>query len=71
MDEAHLRAARFPSITSWIRTNVRGWSFSGLVDDAQLAQLVEAAQREMTAYVDSAGGVAFEARAHIVSATRK
>lgn len=66
----HRGTARFPTMSSWIHTNVRGWSFSDLVDDAQLAQLLEAAQREMSAYVGGTGEVAFDAHAHIVAATR-
>ncbi|MFO1301461.1 MAG: methyltransferase domain-containing protein [Burkholderiaceae bacterium] len=60
--------ARFASIDDWIRTNVRGWSFSALVDDDQLATLVAKAQRTMARFVAADASVAFDAPAHLLSA---
>ncbi|HLT26294.1 MAG TPA: methyltransferase domain-containing protein, partial [Zeimonas sp.] len=57
--------ARFPSLESWIRTNVRGWAFSDLVDDDQLQRLIETAAREMSDLETARGDVAFAAPAHI------
>ncbi len=62
--------ARFASIADWIRTEVRGWSYSELVDDDRLATLVDEAQRTMMRFVAADGSVAFDAPAHVVSATR-
>ena len=62
--------ARFPSLDAWIRTNVRGWSFSELVDDEQLEALVVQAQHGMARFVDKDGSVAFGVSAHLVSARR-
>ena len=58
-DVAAGRDARFPSLDAWIRTNVRGWSFSELVDDEQLEALVVQAQRGMARFVQEDGSVAF------------
>ncbi len=64
----HAGTARFPSLESWIRTNVRGWAFSDLVSDAQLQQLLDAAARGMLDLQGAHGDVAFAASAHIVVA---
>lgn len=63
--------ARFPSLSGWIHTNVRGWAFSDLVDDRQLDALIGAARRSMARHLDAAGAVAFDAPAHLVSARRR
>jgi len=60
--------ARFPSLEAWICTNVRGWSFSDLVSDAQLQQLTDAAAHEMSQLQTTRGEVVFAAPAHIVVA---
>lgn len=66
--DTHPGTARFPSLESWIRTNVRGWAFSDLVSDARLQQLVDEAGREMLDLQTAHGEVAFAAPAHIVVA---
>ena len=38
----HDGEARFPSIRSWMHTDVRGWSLSERLDDAQFERLAEA-----------------------------
>ena len=62
--------ARFPSLDAWIRTNVRGWSFSELGDEEQLEALVVQAKRGMARFVQEDGSVAFGVSAHLVSARR-
>lgn len=68
--ETRAGVARFASIADWIRTDVRGWSYSALVDDDQLAALVDEAQRTMGRFVTVDGSVAFDAPAHVLGATR-
>jgi len=63
--------AFFPSLDAWIRTNVRGWSFSELVDDEQLDALIGEAQRTMSRFIGQDGSVAFDVSAHLVSASRQ
>jgi ubiquinone/menaquinone biosynthesis C-methylase UbiE len=62
--------ARFPSIQSWVHTDVRGWTLADLIDDAQYAELRQVAEAELTPYVQHDGSVAFPCSAHIVSAVK-
>jgi SAM-dependent methyltransferase len=62
--------ARFPSLESWMRTDVKGWTLADLIDDAQYQALLEAAKSELRRFVQPDGTVAFAAPAHIVSATK-
>jgi len=51
--------ARFPSIRSWMHTDVRGWTLSEKLDDAQFELLVGAAEQELGRFVASDGSVRF------------
>ena len=62
--------ARFPSIESWVHTDVKGWTLADLIDDRQYDQLRRAAATELTPYAQRDGSVAFRCPAHIVLATR-
>jgi SAM-dependent methyltransferase len=62
------KSARFPSIDSWVHTDVRGWTLADLIDDAQYQKLLETAREELSNFVQPDGTVAFEAGAHIVTA---
>jgi SAM-dependent methyltransferase len=62
--------ARFPSIEAWVHTDVKGWTLADLIDDAQYARLLSAAQAELGAFVQADGSVAFSAPAHILCATK-
>jgi len=62
--------ARFPSVDTWVYTDIKGWTLADLIDDADYARLVEAAPTALSAYVDANGGVAFDAPAHIVTFTK-
>lgn len=62
--------AHFPSIESWIHTDVKGWTLADLIDDAQYEALQQEAQTELKRFVRSDGSVEFRAPAHIVTATR-
>jgi SAM-dependent methyltransferase len=63
-------AARFPSIESWVHTDVKGWTLADLIDDVQYTQLLQAAQAELIPYVQRDGTVAFGCPAHIVVAAK-
>jgi SAM-dependent methyltransferase len=67
----HDGVARFPSIQSWIFTDVKGWTLADLIDDAQYAELLAAAEQSMHPFVTSDGSVAFSAPAHIVTVTKR
>jgi SAM-dependent methyltransferase len=62
--------ARFPSIKSWVHTDVKGWTLADLIDDDQYRLLLQEAEREMRRFVQPDGTVAFSSPAHIVVATR-
>jgi SAM-dependent methyltransferase len=62
--------ARFPSLASWIYTEIRGWTLADAIDDAGLDRLQREAAQEMQPFVTVDGTVEFAAPAHIVTATR-
>lgn len=62
--------ARFPSIDSWMYTDVKGWTLADALDDAQFERLLEEAKQELKVYVGEDGRVAFSAPAHIVTARK-
>ncbi len=59
--------ARFPSIRSWVFTDIKGWTLADVLDDEQFSRLQEHAEREMQPFVIDDGSVAFAAPAHIVT----
>lgn len=60
--------ARFPSIEAWVHTDVKGWTLADLIDEAQYRTLLREARKELTAYAQPDGTVAFGSPAHIVTA---
>ena len=62
--------ARFPSINSWIYTEIKGWTFADMIDDAQYQRLLPEAEKELRQFVTPEGTVAFRLPAHIVTATK-
>jgi SAM-dependent methyltransferase len=62
--------ARFPSIESWVHTDVKGWTLADLIDDAQYDKLRQAAETDLTLYVQGDGTVAFRSSAHVVTAVK-
>lgn len=60
--------ARFPSLESWIHTEIRGWTLAETLDDEAQRRLLVAATEVMQPYVSASGAVAFPAPAHIVRA---
>ena len=63
--------ARFPSIEAWVRTDVKGWTLADAIDDAQYAQLQQAAQQALKAFAKPDGSVRFDSPAHIVTAVKR
>lgn len=66
----HTGTARFPSIRSWLYTDIKGWVLADMLDDQQFEQLVAAAQQELQQFVIPDGSVAFPAPAHIITAIK-
>jgi ubiquinone/menaquinone biosynthesis C-methylase UbiE len=59
--------AKFPSIQSWIHAEVRGWVFSGMVNDAQLNELTRKAEKDFSDYTDAEGKVRFHVQVHVIT----
>jgi SAM-dependent methyltransferase len=66
----HVGAARFPSIESWVRTDVKGWTLADLIDDAQYRLLQREAKTALQRYTLADGTVVFNAPAHIATARK-
>jgi ubiquinone/menaquinone biosynthesis C-methylase UbiE len=67
--------ARFPSIESWVYTDIKGWVLADMLDDTQFELLVKEAKLSLSSFVNGEGvngegSVAFSAPAHIVSAVK-
>jgi SAM-dependent methyltransferase len=62
--------ACFPSMETWMRTEIKGWVLADVLDDRQFARLLEEAQRSLSAFVTPEGSVAFSALAHIASTVK-
>jgi ubiquinone/menaquinone biosynthesis C-methylase UbiE len=66
----HVGAARFPSIESWVRTEIKGWTLADLIDHAQYELLLSEAETALQPYTTADGTVTFAAPAHIVTARK-
>jgi ubiquinone/menaquinone biosynthesis C-methylase UbiE len=62
--------ARFPSIESWMHTDIKGWTLASLLDDAQFKLLLKEARRELQRFAGPDGSVKFSAPAHIITASK-
>ncbi len=62
--------ARFPSIEDWVYTDIKGWTLSEAIDEAQFQALLAAAKGTLARFTDDAGRVEFCAPAHIVTAVK-
>lgn len=63
-------AAKFPSIASWVHTDVKGWTLADMIDDAQFQALLTEAEGEMARFVAPDGSVRFNAPAHIATVAK-
>jgi SAM-dependent methyltransferase len=63
--------ARFPSIQSWVHTDVKGWTLANLIDDAQYRKLQQASVPALMQFVQADGTVAFRHPAHLVTAVKE
>ena len=60
--------ARFPSIRSWMHTDVRGWTLSDKLDEEQFEVLIREAENDLRGFVTPEGAVRFDHPALIASA---
>ena len=68
--ETHEGTARFNSIRWWMKTDVRGWTLSDMIDDAQFERLVYEGESELKEFTTPHGNVSFPTSVHIVSAVK-
>jgi SAM-dependent methyltransferase len=66
----HQGTARFPSIESWVYTDVKGWTIAHMIDEAGYRWLLDEAQRELRPFATGDGRVCFSAPGHIAAATK-
>jgi SAM-dependent methyltransferase len=66
----HEGSAHFPSLESWVFTEVKGWTAADLIDEAGYARLLAEAERELGRFRAADGTVVLSAPAHIVTATK-
>jgi ubiquinone/menaquinone biosynthesis C-methylase UbiE len=65
--KTRIGAARFDSITEWVRMDVRGWTLADMIDNDQYDALVRAANAELARFASSDGTVTFAAPGHIIA----
>jgi len=68
--ETHEGTTRFASLHDWLFTEVRGWTLSERIDDAQFARLEREAEAELGGFVAADGTVSFASPAHVMSAAK-
>ena len=62
--------ARFPSVSDWVTTDVKGWTLADVLDDRQLERLKAAAGESLKAFIGTDGVVSFPHPALLVTATK-
>lgn len=62
--------ARFPSLESWVHTDIKGWTLADQINDAQYTQLLNEAQTALAHFVTADGKVVFPSPAHLIRATK-
>ncbi|WP_119065163.1 class I SAM-dependent methyltransferase [Aggregatilinea lenta] len=65
--DTQMGTARFPSIASWVYTDIKGWVLSDALTDADITRLLAEAQGALAPFVTDGGSVAFAAPAHIIT----
>lgn len=63
--------ARFPSIRSWVFTEIKGWTLADRLDEAQFDLLLKEAERALRRFAAADGAVVFGTPVHIVTAGRR
>ena len=62
--------ARYPSIETWVHTDIKGWTIADRVSDAEYENMLDTAERELKVFTDDNGKVRFGHGAHIVTAQK-
>lgn len=66
----HDGRARFPSLDSWLHTDIRGWTLADEIDDDAYESLLAAARVDLRGFVGPDGSIDFAAPALIATAWR-
>lgn len=61
----HEGSARFASLEAWMHTEIRGWTLSEMIDDAQFDELVAAGRAHLSRFTGADGRIEFPAPALI------
>lgn len=62
--------ARFPSLKSWMYTDIKGWTLANDLNDVQFDRLQREAELALVDFVREDGSVRFAAPAHILAARK-
>jgi SAM-dependent methyltransferase len=64
--------ARFPDVRTMVEADVRGWlpAAGVMLSESQLGEILDDAEKALSAYVTADGSVAFDSPAHIVTARK-
>lgn len=62
--------ARFPSLASWVHTDIKGWTLADMIDDEQMQRLLGEARVALKPFVMRDGRVEFDAPAHLAMVTK-
>ncbi len=62
--------ARFPSLESWIYTDIKGWTLADRIDERQYETLQREAPAALSRFVAPDGSVRFDSPAHLVIAAK-
>lgn len=62
--------AQFPSLESWVYTDIKGWVFAEMINNAEFEMLLQEAKQALSQFVTGDGSVCFDAPAHIVTAVK-
>lgn len=65
--ETKIGTARFPSLQSWMFTEIKGWTLADQLTDAQYELLLKEVEPAFRKFVQPDGTVAFDTPAHIVT----
>jgi hypothetical protein len=68
--ETDTGAARFPSLTAWLHTDIGGWTLADKIDDEQFALFQREAAGALARFVGADGRVQFPIPAQIATARR-
>ncbi|MCA9641656.1 MAG: methyltransferase domain-containing protein, partial [Myxococcales bacterium] len=63
-------SGRFPSLSDWIHTDVKGWTLADRIDAAGLSRLLEEAPKRLARFVLPDGQVEFASPGHLASWTK-